>query len=55
MLGKGLEARLGGAQADMVVGDSKEEDWRAAAEEEEGGADARGAYWEPRPEDSEVC
>lgn len=55
MLGKGLEARLGGAQADMVVGDSEEEDWRAAPEEEEGGADARGAYWEPRPQDSGVC
>ena len=55
MLGKGLETRVGGAQADMVIGDSEEEDWRAAPEEEEGGADARGAYWEPRPEDLRVC
>ena len=34
----------------MIVGDSEEENWRAAAEEEEGGAEACRAYWEPRSE-----
>ena len=53
ILGKGLEGRVGGAQADVVLGDAEDDDGQRADREKDG-TDAGRAYGEPEPEDC-VC